>query len=45
MYYPKLLGEDINCITIIITLEIVEDTKTEKNHNDTVSRIFLSPIL
>ena len=35
-FQPKPLGEGINCITIIITLEIVENTKTEKNYNNTV---------
>ena len=41
MFMPK----NINCVTIIISLEGSEKIQTEKNYNKTVCRIFLSPTM
>ena len=37
--------KNINSITINITLEGIEEIKTEKNDNKTLRRIFFSPVL
>ena len=41
IFMPK----NINSITINITLEGIEEIKTEKNDNKTLRRIFFSPAL
>jgi len=41
IFMPK----NINSITINITLEGIEEIKTEKNNNKTLRRIFFSPAL
>ena len=39
------MPKNINSITIIITLEGIEEIKTEKNDNKTLRRILFSPAL